>query len=224
MQTTVCPICQSSDFIPFQTFQKPVKNYFQCSHCEFVQLSEDEMVSFEAERLRYEHHENQDSPGYRSFFQALLKQVQVNLAESIDFAEKSSFKGLDYGCGPFKGEHPFLVGLLREIGYSMDYFDPYFYAVEPSGAYDFIVSTEVIEHIQDPFTFLNKMKGLLKPQGWIFLMTSPFVGRNAFESWSYRRDETHISFYNEKNMKLLAKRCGLKLKSHHNNLFVLQNS
>jgi hypothetical protein len=40
--------------------------------------------------------------------------------------------------------------------------------------------------------------------GWLGIMTSFLTTDDAFESWYYRRDPTHVTFYSEKTFEVIA--------------------
>ena len=79
---------------------------------------------------------------------------------------------------------PALIAMGREAGYQMAGYDK-FYADEPellAQQYDFITSTEVIEHIATPRAVLERLWGCLKPGGLLVLQTQRVLGTSAFGS------------------------------------------
>ena len=48
---------------------------------------------------------------------------------------------------------------------------------------------------------LNK---LLKKNGWLGIMTNTLTTDDAFDSWYYRRDPTHVCFYSDATFKVIA--------------------
>jgi cyclopropane fatty-acyl-phospholipid synthase-like methyltransferase len=129
-------------------------------------------------------------------------------------------KGLDFGCGP----GPTLSVLLEEQGQPVDLYDPFYYD-DPSvfhKKYDFICATEVVEHLHDPnreFTALFKM---LKPSGWLGLMTKLVTDEQAFRQWHYIRDMTHICFYSIGTFEYLAQRFDADLDVVANDVMLLK--
>ena len=73
-----------------------------------------------------------------------------------------------------------------------------------SKQYDFITCTETAEHFYDPFKEFNTFNDLLKPGGWLGIMTSFLTTDDKFENWYYRRDPTHVTFYCEKTFQVMA--------------------
>jgi SAM-dependent methyltransferase len=45
----------------------------------------------------------------------------------------------------------------------------------PSGAFDFVLSHAVIEHVGDPAAYLREARRVLKPGGFLFLQTAPYL-------------------------------------------------
>lgn len=108
---------------------------------------------------------------------------------------------LDYGCGP----GPVLATLLQRRGLDVDVYDPYFQPkpIFQNKCYDLITCTEVLEHVKEPsfaFSFFVKH---LTTGGKLAVMTRFHPGVKRFSSWWYRRDETHITFYNMKTFNIL---------------------
>ena len=128
--------------------------------------------------------------------------------------------GLDFGCGP----GPALVAMGREAGYQMAGYDK-FYADFPellARQYDFITSTEVIEHIAEPRTVLAQLWDCLKPGGLLVLQTQRVLGDERFKNWRYRHDPTHIVFFAEASFRVLAASWQAELSFPHADVAVLQ--
>ncbi len=110
--------------------------------------------------------------------------------------------GLDFGSGP----GPTLSLLFEEAGHNMTLFDIY-YANDRSAfdlSYDFITASEVFEHLAKPAEELNRLWDCLKSGGLLGIMTKRVPSKDAFESWHYKIDPTHISFFSEKTFNWLG--------------------
>ena len=55
-----------------------------------------------------------------------------------------------------------------------------------------------------PFRNLILLDSFLSPGGWLGIMTCFLTTDEAFESWYYRRDPTHVTFYCEKTFEVIA--------------------
>ena len=187
-----CPLCCAAG-----AYELPVagKLYHRCRACELVWLDAAEHLDPAREKAVYDGHDNQvDDPRYRQFLQRAFGEVQRRLPPPAS--------GLDFGCGP----GPALIAMGREAGYQMAGYDK-FYADEPellAQQYDFITSTEVIEHIATPRAVLDGLWGCLKPGGLLVLQTQRVLGDERFRLWRYRHDPTHIVFFAEASFRALA--------------------
>ncbi|HEX4048743.1 MAG TPA: class I SAM-dependent methyltransferase [Elusimicrobiota bacterium] len=154
------------------------------------------------ERARYETHRNSpDDPGYRAFLDRLLAPLTAVLPAGAE--------GLDYGCGP----GPTASAMLRERGFRTFDYDPFFFpdARPLARTFDFIVCTEVLEHLRRPAEDLARLAGLLKPGGLLGAMTGVLEDDASFEGWWYRRDFTHVMFYRPETLDWIARRWGWEL-------------
>lgn len=67
------------------------------------------------------------------------------------------------------------------------------------GEYDFITAVEVIEHISNPWETLNRLRGLLKRGGQLYLTTpnrDSIHARLRGSSWSEARKPYHVVLFN----------------------------
>lgn len=156
----------------------------------------------DGERRVYELHDNNpDDPGYRRFLSKLVDPLVARLAVGS--------AGLEFGCGP----GPALAGMLREQGFDVALYDPFFHPADAalSRCYDFITCTEVVEHLHDPWSTFAQLDSLLKPGGWLGVMTCFQTDDERFANWHYRRDPTHVVFYREHTLAHIARRFGWTL-------------
>jgi 2-polyprenyl-3-methyl-5-hydroxy-6-metoxy-1,4-benzoquinol methylase len=70
--------------------------------------------------------------------------------------------------------------------------------------FDAIVATEVIEHLHKPLTELERLWTLLRPGGWLALMTQRVKNAEAFSNWQYKNDPTHLCFFHKQSFRWLA--------------------
>lgn len=92
----------------------------------------------------------------------------------------------------------------------MNIYDPHYCpdreVLQGSLRYDFITATEVLEHLKDPARELELLWKLLKPMGWLGIMTKLALDRTAFSKWHYKNDATHICFFSTATMQWLARK------------------
>ena len=189
----ICPICSGTNVFSFQLIGSI--EYFRCKTCLGLFTDSKSRLSPEEEKERYSLHNNDvDDPEYRKFLSKLYDPLIKKLKkESI---------GLDYGCGP----GPALASMLREEGFSVDIYDPYFFPDESyrDKEYDFITCTEAAEHFYEPQKEFNKLDQVLADKGILGVMTNFYEDTINFEDWYYRKDPTHVVFYTVKTLQCIA--------------------
>jgi SAM-dependent methyltransferase len=192
-----CPLCHGSDTAVLVVADK--KTYWRCHTCLLTFLEPTQRLKDEAEFKHYLSHENDvDDPGYRRFLARLADPLMERLAVGS--------RGLDYGCGP----GPALAAMLREAGHDVAIYDPFFAADKTvlDEVYDFVTCTEVAEHFHDPAREFRLFDRLLRPGGWLGLMTCFQTDDEKFSRWHYRLDPTHVVFYRRETLAFVAKRMG----------------
>ena len=192
-----CCVCTASRCRLFADYEG--RSYWRCEECFATFLDPSMHPTPEVELREYRFHQNDPADlGYRRF----IGEVVMPLLERL--TPKS--RGLDFGCGPGSA----FAAMMREAGHSVALYDPFFCndveALEQT--YDFIACTEVIEHFHQPAAEFAKLNELLKPGGWLALMTCFQRDDSRFEHWHYRRDPTHVVFYKQETLQFLARRFG----------------
>lgn len=196
-QALQCPLCDGHSIAAYHSDQR--RDYLHCSRCGLVFVPTHQQLSQQDEKVIYDQHQNSpDDQGYREFLRRLTKPLLDRL--------KAGSQGLDFGSGP----GPTLSAMLEEQGHSMALYDLY-YANNPAvleSQYDFITSTEVVEHLAHPGTELQRLWSLLAPGGYLGLMTKQVRDRDAFANWHYKNDLTHISFFSQQTFAYLGQQWG----------------
>jgi SAM-dependent methyltransferase len=149
-------------------------------------------LSKENERKRYQEHNNDiEDPEYQKFVGPIIRGVKQR------FDKKH--KGLDFGAGT----GPVITKLLRDNGYTMELYDPFF-CNNPGKleeTYDFIVCCEVMEHFHFPAKEFALLRSILKPNGALFCMTDIYFENIDFRTWYYKNDPTHVFFYHKNSLE-----------------------
>ena len=192
-----CPVCRSPAAPPFVSVEG--RDYRRCETCQARFLDSRQRPASDAELAHYLHHENDpDDPAYRRF----LSKLAGPLLERLNVSGAGGLSGLDYGCGP----GPALAAMLREAGHAMALYDPFFHD-DPAAldqTYDFITCTEVAEHFHRPADEFDRLGALLRPGGFLAVMTRFQTDDKKFAGWHYRRDPTHVVFYRQATLEWIA--------------------
>ena len=70
--------------------------------------------------------------------------------------------------------------------------------------FNFITCTEVIEHFFNPYKEFKKIDCILAKNSFLAVMTTFIPDNEKFENWYYRRDPTHVVFYNKKTFDFIG--------------------
>lgn len=193
----MCPVCRSPALRPFLSVDGC--DYWRCARCEARFLDPRRLPSPDAELAHYLRHKNiPHDPGYRGFLAKLADPLLARLP--------TGSRGLDYGCGP----GPALAAMLREAGHAVALYDPFFQPHRQALArqYDFVTCTETAEHFHRPAEEFERLAGLVRPGGWLAIMTCFQTEDVRFAGWHYRKDPTHVVFYREATLRHIARRLG----------------
>ncbi|MFA6431321.1 MAG: class I SAM-dependent methyltransferase [Candidatus Margulisiibacteriota bacterium] len=208
MTNSKCPLCSApADF--FCTDRGI--NFFKCGGCHSVFRDPNEALSQEAEKNRYELHNNDvNDPGYRTFIAPIVDAVLCSFS--------LSHTGLDFGAGPI----PNITNLLREKGYNISPYDPFFHD-DPKlleKAYDYIVACEVIEHFRSPANEFKLLRSRLNPGGALICMTELYTEKTDFSKWTYKNDLTHRFFYSREALEWIRGKYGFSKSENKGRLLI----
>jgi len=206
-----CPVCSEADGRSFDVIDG--KQYWRCPTCAATWLDAVHHLSSADEYAHYLNHENDVSdPGYRGFL--------ARLADPLLGVLPPGAKGLELGCGP----GPALAAMLTEAGHQMTLWDPFFedHPEVLEQQYDFVTCTEVLEHLRQPLETFETFKRLIRPGGWLGLMTCFQTDDAAFAGWHYRKDPTHIVFYKAETIDFIADRLGWNCQIPRKDVALLQ--
>ncbi len=198
-----CPLCGET-VRPFASDRN--REYKQCSRCALVFAPERYHLPPNEEKERYDFHQNNpEDPRYRKFLSRLFHPLESKLNPGAC--------GLDFGCGP----GPALSRMFEEAGYPCAIYDLH-YANHPEvleKQYDFLSCSETIEHMYRPREEFKRFLTLLKPGGWIGIMTQLFdEAPVGFGKWHYKDDDTHVCFFSKTSFQWLAEQYELTAEFH----------
>jgi SAM-dependent methyltransferase len=207
----ICPLCNNADARHYH--RDKARSYLQCIRCGLVFVPPHERLNNSEEKARYDLHRNDPyDPGYRSFLSRLIGPL---LARAPVGSE-----GLDFGCGP----GPALAMMLREEGRHMTVYDPFYVPDDAvwSRTYDFITATEVMEHLYRPAEELDRLFRVLRPGGWLGIMTKLLPDHASFLKWSYMQDSTHVCYFSLATFEHIAAHWNASLELPGRKVFLFQ--
>jgi 2-polyprenyl-3-methyl-5-hydroxy-6-metoxy-1,4-benzoquinol methylase len=189
--------------------------YFICDTCGAYIKNQDFYINSLQEKAVYEEHNNDvNDIGYQNFTSPITKAILAKFT--------SKHLGLDYGCGT----GPVISKLLKDKGYQIELYDPYFYPNENylNYQYDYIFSCEVFEHFYQPKKEIEKLLAVLKPTGSLLIMTLVYDSEIDvdFKNWYYRKDPTHVFIYTKKTIQFIADKYKLKTKIENNRMIIFE--
>jgi len=226
---TECLACGNTDLVP--TGNQPLANNFRasadtvdehqyplainrCSHCNHLQLTHAVDPAIIYTHYLYVSGTSQTNRDYMQWFAGFVREqfrhwattaldIGCNDGTQLDFLKAAQFK--TYGVDPAENLHPLssknhsvVCGFWDEAS-----------ATQLGEKFDAIVAQNSFAHNPNPLPWLELAKEYLKHDGKIFIQTSQadMVINGEFDTIYHE----HISFYNARSMKLLAKRAGLHL-------------
>jgi len=201
----VCVLC-GGNLVSYT--QDRLRSYLQCTLCSLVQVPEHQRLSSSEEKIEYDKHENNpEDLGYRVFLSRMLDPM----LEALAGRDKACISGLDFGSGP----EPVLQCMFSEEGVKQDIYDVYYapnlVCFDEGIEYDFITATEVVEHLYEPSFELQRLWSHLAPEGVLGIMTKRVISLEAFESWHYKNDPTHVCFFSIETFEFLAEKWNAEL-------------
>ena len=217
MTTSVrCTLCGGIETALFFTNRDPAggRDFIRCQNCDLVFVPPAFHLDEQAQKERYLQHNNDpDDDEYRRFLSRLLDPLRPNLIPGS--------RGLDYGAGP----GPALAAMMREEGFNIRLYDLYFHPDERALklTYDFITCTETAEHFSGPAEEFQRLQRLLRPGGWLGVMTGMLDSWDDFPDWYYHRDPTHVCFYSKSTMGWIGERFSLDFLFPAQNVVLFRN-
>ncbi len=185
-----------------QSYQDKFREYLSCGECGLLFVPRKYFLSTESEKARYDQHKNfPNDKRYRKFLERLFTPMNERIAPVSC--------GMDFGSGP----GPTLSVMFKEAGHcAVDY--DFFYNKHSNllkNKYDFITATEVVEHLHEPRAELEMLWSILKPGGWLGIMTNMEARSAVFDVWYYKNDPTHVCFFSHKTFEWLGNKWGAEL-------------
>lgn len=191
-----CRLCGEPSSEVLVSWGTQIVSYLSCPVCGYIGLASRHFLSEEQEKQRYLLHRNSISDkGYLEYLWRFIEHALTH------YLPKGS-RILDFGSGP----SPVLSSELIDAGYECESYDPLFKPghLWKHNRYQAIVLHEVAEHLQYPRDTLLGLVPLLDQAGILAVRTRfPPSCPDAFRSWWYRMDSTHVGFFTPGSLEKL---------------------
>ena len=190
-----CPLCLNNNTQDYA--RDKLRHFSECLCCGLIFVPRTQLINSADEKKRYDSHQNDEGDEYyRKYLNVIAESILPTLSEGE--------VGLDFGCG----RTTLMSDLFKKKNFSVDSYDLYYFPDMTiwSKKFNFIILSEVIEHLRDPIKEMKRIRDLLLPDGKIFIKTKLHPGdKTLFENWFYKRDITHIQFFSDESLGYLAK-------------------
>ena len=218
----ICPLCKSNEnkFVSYYPGSfLSCKELLQCQICELIFAnklpSRKDLDDYYSTGLYYDKVSDPHDPEIANFSLKLSRSRLNLLYSKIKISDPP--RVVDIGAGNAR------LGIALKECYAAADYD----VVEPDadvrrkygnwvnkqfsyisdlkiGNYDLVIMNQVLEHVTDPLGFLDSIKKLLKPGGYLYIDV-PFQD-HLFKPSA----EPHVLFWNKKSVSVLLEKAGLK--------------
>jgi SAM-dependent methyltransferase len=189
------------------------KRFWNCRACGVTFLDPSDRLSAVEEQAYYRQHANDPiDDAYEAAVDRLLSHLLPRLPDGAT--------GLDYGCGPQRT----VSRLMRQHDIVMTEYDPVFVDQISAlqGQYHFITCAEAVSHFHNPARDFRLLNNLLRPGGWIGILTEMLEYDDAFMGWRYRRNPTRVAFYRPSSFRVMARRFGWRVHTPARDVVLLE--
>lgn len=198
MDNLACPLCNGNSS---HYYKHKERDFLQCHNCSSIFLHPKDYLTPEAEEAHYQHHNNNpEDTAYQNFVRPVIDKILE------DFEPEHT--GLDFGSGTGSP----IVKLLEDNGYNITQYDLYFHN-DPQvlqQQYNYIAASEVAEHFKEPYKEFKLLRGLLNPNGKLYIMTELWRDDRDFGTWYYKNDHTHVFLYHPDAFEWIKHEFGFK--------------
>jgi 2-polyprenyl-3-methyl-5-hydroxy-6-metoxy-1,4-benzoquinol methylase len=221
--TVTCPVCDQAETHYFVT--KNDYPFNQCTECDFIFLNP--MPMQDELNAQYMDGEKETEPTYNKTG-SRLRRAFIKLPRFFPYAFGKTC--LDFGCGG--GFVAYALSFIAKsssgidisenaIAYAKQRFKRAHYScmdfvqlLEANDKYDFVYSSEVIEHVSDISLYMKTLAHLVKKGGYAYITTPdlghPKVPENIIE-WPMLCPPIHVQHFTQKTVNILFNRYGFKV-------------
>jgi SAM-dependent methyltransferase len=210
-----CPICESSSTEVFVKDGFPIR---QCAYCKYLYVfprpSLDVIINHYETAYRKatgNWYPKARSRRWRSFWRSLKLRRYISGKRVLDLGCGGGF--MVEAFGRFAKESVGVDISKNSIAFASNAFPKHKFFAEDLGdfgkrgeVFDFVFSSEVLEHVLDPREFLETLKSCVKPGGFVYI-SAPDEGHEEVpsdrSSWSDVCPPEHLNWFNFHNMTWL---------------------
>jgi 2-polyprenyl-3-methyl-5-hydroxy-6-metoxy-1,4-benzoquinol methylase len=160
---------------------------------------------------------------YLSNFEESYQKVINFLKSRIDYKDRSNYKIIEIGSGygyltyalNFEGYNCSGIDVSRHVVQeAIEQFGEYYksidlFKIDDKVKFDFIILTEVIEHVEKPQLFIDKLYGLLNKDGCLVLTTPQKCPETKIPFYT-ELPPVHRWWFSKKSLECLMKKAGFK--------------
>ena len=217
MEDRICRICK----FPATLFYRDARTFYKCPNCALIFTRNLPEKKFEENH--YKTQWKATDPGFwEDQAENLISYIQ-NYGILPD-----NHRILDFGAG--SGD---LVRGLEKRGYRMTALEPmkdgYLKDQNYPFLFDAAIALEVIEHFPNVWEELEEIEKVLKPVGIMLFstcLTNPFVdsgdAAEQFKGWWYKDDPTHINFFCNQTLSVMADQKNYTIDIFGDKVFVIK--
>jgi 2-polyprenyl-3-methyl-5-hydroxy-6-metoxy-1,4-benzoquinol methylase len=223
LMETTCPLCNS-----LQTkslFNKQGSPFYSCTACTFVFSKplnnpnfSNTIKDFEPAYLNYLNQQLHDKKNHDALIKKLSRHADIKTSSILDigcgsgkFVQYLRGKGYDaYGLEPSEA---LFNNFLKDHGHFYNVDVHAFRQQHPGRQFSIITIADVLEHIEDPQSFIKEVSHLLSPGGVVFISTPDvrsLFARMAGKGWHYY-NRYHLSLFSKKTLSQLMESHGFSV-------------
>ncbi len=225
-----CPACRSENIA--YAFTKSGYDLFKCAECDFLFVH-----PFPSAEVIAQHYRDHYRGATSTFYPKAESRRWRAFWRSLKFLPYVYGKRVvDVGCGggfmveAFSRLGAEVCGVdisANSIAYAQNRYPKLKFFCEGLDdfrrrgmEFDFVFSSEVLEHLPGPDEFMELMAGIVAPKGYVYL-SAPDAGHpkvpTNIQEWSDICPPEHLQFFNERNLAILFQRYGFTQhrREHH---------
>ena len=229
VKTISCPVCDNPNINYF--IKKDDYSFDKCNECDFIFLNP--MPNQTVLNKIYTDEDTKTTDGYKKA-SSRLRRAFLKLPRFLPYVLNKN--SLDFGCGG--GFVAYAISFVSKSSTGIDinekaviYAKKRFNRVnffcknfsdllKSQEKYDFVHSSEVIEHVSDINLYMQVLKQLVKKKGYLYI-TTPDLGHpkvpEDITKWDVLCPPIHVQHFTKKTASVLFKKYGFNIIKFYKN-------